>query len=254
MDSQVAYVINTTPKYFYLLRLHLILLQRYAAELEWPIFLATEVSPESTELASLTAEFPSLRIISLSSADAGFFESRLAASKQLPSNFKYIFPIQEDFLLEARPLLHVLSSAIKMMEADSDLDSIRVMPCPGPSTTEEFAEHEMVFSYQATIWRRVTYESFFQNILEYVETNYPGVLQNAKKSITLAVKVNLAEIHIGQTIMKNISKKHLCVRREHRWPNAVYLAPWPYRPTAVVNGVLQTWAKELGEREGFPFS
>ena len=34
-------------------------------------------------------------------------------------------------------------------------------------------------------------------------------------------------------------------------PNGVYFSPWPYRPTAVVKGDLQQWAKDLIRREGF---
>jgi hypothetical protein len=32
----------------------------------------------------------------------------------------------------------------------------------------------------------------------------------------------------------------------------VYLSPWPYRPTAIVQGRLEPWAAELGKREGVP--
>ena len=74
MDHTVAYVINTTPKYFYLLKLHITLLKRYAAELEWPIYIATEEQNHPTILA-LKEEFHYITIIPLQAQDAGFFES-----------------------------------------------------------------------------------------------------------------------------------------------------------------------------------
>ena len=40
--NDVAYIINTTPKYFYILELHLTLLKRYAPSMKWPVYLATE--------------------------------------------------------------------------------------------------------------------------------------------------------------------------------------------------------------------
>ena len=251
--SQVAYVINTTPKYFYLLPLHLTLLRRYAPELGWKVYLATE----DVEAADrIKCDFPELHIIPLDAANAGFFESRLAASKAL-SVAKYIFPIQEDFLLEARPLYSRIEEAIQLLESDNQLGSVRLMPCPGhndPTGSYWAAEPEMPFSYQATIWRREIYETFLQSLIDWIDERYPGARQDRQKSIALAIKVNLAEIKIGQDLMRKICTRHLCARREHNSPNAVYLAPWPYRPTAVVKGVLQSWAVELAEREGCPFS
>ena len=40
--NNVAYLINSTPKYYYILELHLVLLRRYAPNLKWPVYLATE--------------------------------------------------------------------------------------------------------------------------------------------------------------------------------------------------------------------
>jgi len=257
MDHTVAYVINTTPKYFYLLKLHLTLLKRYAGELEWPIYIATE-EPNHPNMIALKEEFHDITIITLPPTHAGFFESRLAASQLLPSTIKYIFPIQDDFLLEARPDYNKLNDAMYMLENNNNLGSVRVMPCPGPLATvlekryKVWIPHEMIFSYQATIWRRRVYETFFQSIIDYTEEKYPGLLNDPKKSATLAIKVNLAEISIGQTLLRNICPMHLCITREHPHKNAVYLAPWPYRPTAVVNGRLEDWAVELFQREGCP--
>ena len=79
---------------------------------------------------------------------------------------------------------------------------------------------------------------------------FKGKSQAEKNRI--AIKVNIAENADGQRILKELSDSlHISVIRQYPHPNAVYLCPWPYRPTAVVQGVLQPWAIELAEREGF---
>jgi hypothetical protein len=42
MKNNIAYLINSTPNYYYILELHLVLLRRYAPNLKWEVFLATE--------------------------------------------------------------------------------------------------------------------------------------------------------------------------------------------------------------------
>ena len=44
--SDIAYLINSTPNYFYIVELHVALIRRYAPQCKWPIFFATEV-PEN---------------------------------------------------------------------------------------------------------------------------------------------------------------------------------------------------------------
>ena len=80
MES-VAYVINTTPKYFYLLPLHLTCLFRYSAvspAVSPVVFLATE-APDHPDITALCTAFPQLQILPLTHANDGFFESRAAA-------------------------------------------------------------------------------------------------------------------------------------------------------------------------------
>ena len=95
--TDIAYLLNSTPKYFYLLPLHFTLLRRYAAKLKWPVYFASEV--DNDELQKLVKTYE-IVYLPLKEEDRFFLESRLAASKALPSSIKYIFPIQEDFLLE----------------------------------------------------------------------------------------------------------------------------------------------------------
>jgi hypothetical protein len=256
MDStECAYLINTTPKYFPLLPLHIKLLERYAPTLKWPIFIATE-SPEL--LPPIT---PVPNILILEKKDSGFFESRAASMKLLPSSIKYVFPIQEDFLLEGRPMEKEIDEAFQIFHTDSSVASIRLMPCPGPSPYDasyieknhwnawkvlDFDKDSLVFTYQATLWKRSEYYTFMNTLLHKTQH------LNERQKLNTAIKINLAEIPEGQQLLKTClsSKKHLSISRLYSHPNAVYLCPWPYRPTAVVRGSLELWARDLAEREG----
>jgi hypothetical protein len=257
--TDIAYLINTTPKYFYMLPLHLSLLQRYAPELKWPIFLATE-EPGHPDILKLKECFPSLNIIPLKQEEEPFWESRLAATRRLPESIQYVFPIQEDFLLEGRPVAAVLEEAVELLDTNDSVDSLRLMPCPGPAGRETFGEtrwrvlssafDEYVFTYQATLWRRETYINFFKNLIIAI----PSTLLTNKHKVEIQIKQNIAERPVGQDILTRVSRLHLAWPREGSWPNAVYLAPWPYRPTAIVQGKIQQWARDLSEREGVPLA
>jgi hypothetical protein len=260
--TDCAYLINTTPKYFYLLNLHITLLQRYAPSLAWPVYLATE-APE------LLGPLPKVTILTLPKNKSGFFESREAAVAMLPDTIKYVFPIQEDFLLEGRPMTKEITEALNIFDYDPTVMSIRLMPCPGPHALDKSYnggiwkildfDMEMVFTYQATLWRRAPYQTFMKSLLHKTEH------LNEKQKIVAAIKVNMAEIAEGQMLLRkclnpchsvvDVSQQaqlHLAFPRSYPHPNAVYLCPWPYRPTAVVRGILEPWASELAQRELVP--
>ena len=249
--TDCAYLINTTPKYFYLLNLHITLLHRYAPTLAWPIYLATE-APEL-----LTPLLPKVTVLRLPANKAGFFESRETAVAMLPPHIKYVFPIQEDFLLEGRPMEKEIAEALQILDNDPQVSSLRLMPCPGPNALDiaykpngtwkilDF-DVEMVFTYQATVWKRAAYQTFMKSLLHKTEH------LDEKQKIVAAIKVNIAEIAEGQMLLRNCltEQKHLAFPRPYSHQNAVYLCPWPYRPTAVVRGTLEQWASELAQREG----
>ena len=254
-QEAVAYLINTTPKYFYLLPLHITLLHRYAPTLGWPIYIATE-SPEL--LPSLPMFGKKINIIHLPMEKEGFLDSRSEAVKQLPAHIKYVFPMQEDFLLEGRPIESAIQSGLEILDNHPHVSSLRLMPCPGPKGGQymdtpwkvlDLNIDSLVFTYQATIWRRDEYTNFMDALIRVI----PPGSQNK-----LAIKVNIAEIMRGQEILFSLgkgegegkSKIHLAWPREGSHPNAVYLCPWPYRPTAVVRGNLESWAVDLANREG----
>jgi hypothetical protein len=254
-STDTCYLINTTPSYFYLLPLHITLLKRYAPTLQWPIYIATE-EPTHSSLVSLQETFPDVKIIPLTQEQEGFFESRQAATRALPDTIEYVFPIQEDFLLEARPLENVFEEAFDILHVYPTIRSLRMMPCPGPRGNNLFAgtkwhildlqAGDMLFTYQATLWRRDAYQEYMDWLC--IQTN--GLNKEQKKK--LAIHTNLAEIHQGQVALRDQGGIHLAYPREGPQPNAVYLAPWPYRPTAVVRGRLEPWAEELADREKIP--
>ena len=86
--TDIAYLINSTPKYYYLLPLHLLLLRRYAPELAWPIYIASE-EPEHPILVECVNTH-GVKILPLKQADRFFLESRLAATLALPPELSLI--------------------------------------------------------------------------------------------------------------------------------------------------------------------
>jgi hypothetical protein len=265
--TDIAYLINTTPKYYYLLYLHLTLLGRYAKDLQWPVYIASEV-PDHPDLVRLKTRFPQINILPLTQEEEPFLESRLAACRKLPSTIDYVFPIQEDFLLEGRPMEKVLEEAVEILDESPSVASLRLMPSPGPVGRQRWGETDWVlleegkdsyiFTYQATLWRRTTYESFFQRLLEFEASMVLGTSPLTKEQkVRVQIQWNLAENSTGQSILmreQGPAVLHLAWPREGPQPNAVYLSPWPYRPTAVVRGQLESWAEELAAREDCPLA
>jgi len=257
--TDIAYMINSTPKYYFLLPLHLLLVRRYAPELAWPIYIASE-EPEHPILQECVAKY-GVKILSLNQTDRFFLESRLAGTLALPPEIKYVFPIQEDFLLERRPDVEAIKEAVTLLDSMQDFSSMRFMPCPGPVTSQasgwaSLKDCEYLFSFQATLWKRGDYGLFLSALLD-MEPAFthmcPPNGSDDKRKKWLQIDFNLAENQHGQRKFAEVlgHKTHLGWVRRGKQPNAVYLSPWPYRPTAVEKGVLGQWAKELANREGF---
>jgi hypothetical protein len=255
--EDVCILINSTPKYFYLLPLQLTLLKRYAPQLKWPIYFATEALQHPL-VAKLILEF-GVRIIALQTSQSGFLESRQAALQKLPSTITYVLPLQEDFLLDRKPDFDALKDALFILDTDRLVSSLRLNPCPGPLSNDLLytkgkpwkilGEHnQYVFTYQATLWRRMDLQTFYNEVLNTLNKTY--TTEEGKKHAALTL--NFAEAAVGQQLLQKClpNVMHLCWPRAGPWPNAVYLCPWPYRPTAVVRGSLEPFAKELFEREG----
>lgn len=260
--SDVCYLLNSTPKYFYLLPLHMALLRRYA-NIKWPVYLATE-DIDNPVCEVLRRDYD-VKILALSLEESGFLESRAAAVRLLPSEIRYVLPMQEDFLLERDVKKDAIEESIRMMDSFPAIGSMRWMPCPGPVTGDsDFGQagghwapitekDTFRFTYQATLWRREIMQEWFTLLLEQFELDYPEQI-SYKERMALQIRSNYAENARGQNYFTRWlgHLSHLAWIRVHKAPNAVYLSPWPYRPTAVTNGRLEAWAVELAKREGFP--
>ena len=263
MDRQdTCILLNSTPKYFYLLPLQLTMIRRYAPMLKWPIYFATEET-EDPITKQLESEF-SVHILPLAKEKAGFLESRHAAISLLPSEILYVLPLQEDFLLDRCPNIESLVDSLFILDTDRNISSLRLMPCPGPHTEDVSyvkekpwkilgSKNQYIFTYQATLWRRLDYNIYLSALLRSVEKDFKN--QGEKNKKYLALTSNVGENHYGQDVLKRSlpDTLHLCWPRAHQNPNAVYLSPWPYRPTAVTRGRLEPFAEELFRREGVKF-
>ncbi len=260
--QDVCILLNSCPKYFYLLPLQLTMIRRYAATLLWPIYFATEV-PDHPVAKQLETEF-SVKILSIPTEKAGFLESRQAALSLLPSEITYVLPLQEDFLLDRSPDRKSLVDALYILDTDRNVSSLRLMPCPGPHDTDTLYVKEKpwfllgpkntyIFTYQATLWRRMDLSMYLNSLLHSMEKDFGNRPTEEKKY--LALTSNLGESVYGQKVLKQCLPDtiHLCWPRAHKHPNAVFLCPWPYRPTAVTRGRLESFAEELFHREGVKF-
>jgi hypothetical protein len=242
-------------------------IRRYADGLvKVPIYLATELTAEN-EYVKRILDLPNVFLVHLQDSETDFLESRIAAFEYL-TEYKYILPLQDDFWLDRAPNYTLLDEALSIMNADQTVQSIRLMPSPGPHSADLDYKAETYsgrwkllsdsdtyrFTFQATLWRTKPYSIFLQTLVQLekpVFTMYKQVVSWSKYCIS----VNIAENTQGQALFKrlcmNPESNHLSIERQGAHANAVFKAPWPYRPTAVVHGVLQPWAKEFMEREGF---
>lgn len=263
MDRQdVCILINSTPKYFYLLPLQLTMLKRYSPFLQWPIYFATEV-PDHPIVQELQEEF-GIRILCLDKANEGFLESRFAALQQLPSEITYVLPLQEDFLVDRAVDKKNLLDALFILDTDRHVSSLRLMPCPGPHESDVSyskdkpwkilgSKNIYIFTYQASLWRRMDLKTYFGALLLAMKKQFKLKSEEDKKY--LALTSNIGENRFGQDILRKCLPDtfHLCWPRTGKWSNAVYLCPFPYRPTAVTRGNLEPFAEELFQREGVKF-
>jgi hypothetical protein len=265
MES-VAYLVNSTPSCYYMLPLHFALVRRYAPFMKH-LFLATEV-PEHPVCVAVAKDY-GVEIIPLKVRDAGFLESRLAALTSLESRFKYVLPAQEDFLLEREASEEAMKEAHTIMSVNEGISSVRLMPCPGPKGKTFYAyprwaflsekEDTYGFTFQATLWSTKACSTWYKALCEKLEEDYPFATTSPDQRRHVEIRANFAENAEGQRFFWKIFSGdrdglHVAWRRAGPWPNAVYMSPWPYRPTAIVKGRLEPWAEELGRREGIVLS
>jgi hypothetical protein len=175
--------------------------------------------------------------------------------------------LQDDFILEMPARIYEFEKLVAYMIANPGIASARLMPCPGPSSRDEdmpglngwkrlSPERDTYgFSYQATLWRTEAAEGWFAALVHLLEALVPKGADgaNGKQRRNIEIRDNLAENSQGQKLFWNVMGgwTHIAWVRRGTWSNAVYLSPFPYRPTAIVRGSVEEWARELAKREGF---
>lgn len=231
------------------------------------LFLATEI-PEHPVCAEVAKDH-GVTLIPLDSKDAGFLASRAAALTQLSlsGKFLHVIPVQEDFLLDRVPDLGALVEGLAILnDAQGLIASARLMPCPGPkgapmasrplwagitSLTDQYG-----FTFQATLWSLDACCAWYMALVKKLEEEWPVATTSPDQRKHVEIRGNFAENSEGQQFFWKFFKErrqvHIGWVRAGPWSNAVYLSPWPYRPTAIVQGRLEPWASELGLREGVP--
>ena len=251
-----------------MLPVHFALVRRYAPFMK-NLFLATEV-PDHPICIAVAKEYD-VELIPLKERDAGFLESRRAALLALEPRFKYVLPAQEDFLLDRPADEEAMLESLGIF-ADGTILSARLMPCPGPKggmAQNSFGQYprwaflsektdEYGFTFQATLWSTAACCAWYDALCIRLEEEYPFATTSPDQRRHIEIRANFAENAEGQRffwkIFDKYNKRHIGWRRAGPWPNAVYLSPWPYRPTAIVKGRLEPWAEELARREGIPMA
>jgi hypothetical protein len=237
------------------------MLRRYAPRLTWNVVLATEI-PES-QLCKEISETFGVRLLELPMTATGFLESRLWALKALQGTYKYCLPLQDDFILEGACDGEALAEAFNLMEVDPACASVRLMPCPGPKMISadwarwarlDPAADQYGFVFQATLWKTEACLKWYERITDILELAAPKATTDPKVRRDIEIAQNIAENGTGQKEFWKWSAErgeyHLAWVRRGSWPNAVYLSPFPYRPTAIVRGSVEPWVHELLRREG----
>jgi hypothetical protein len=259
-------LVNSTPAYFYILPLFFKLLRRYAPKLRWDVLLATE-APNHSICKQVVRDY-AVKCIPIPEESSGFLESRMVALLSVAHDYNYCLPLQEDFLLEMPMWPDAFENIMKYMDSNMCVVSARVMPCPGPSEKSVVAnslrapDWKLItketdpfgFTFQATLWKMKPLIQWYTRICAKLETICRKDSTDPSTRKRVELKENLAENAIGQTEFWTWTDEkdyeHIAFERAGPWPNAVYLSPFPYRPTAIVRGKLEAWALELAKREG----
>ena len=251
MSNSVCILINSCPKYNYLAVICCRLIRRYAPLLTWPIFLATT---GLTAADTQVLENLNVRIMNQTEEEnLDFIESRCVALRILQKDYTNVLLLQDDFFLDREPMYRFLDSAVTFLQENPTYVCVRLMPCPGPKgpSVGEWKKIELgqyLFSFQAGIWSCKWLLSFFEVMIAESLGDFPKY--NCKKNHYWLV-VNPCETGLGASVCMKLGYNAVGFPRSGSWSNAVFLSPWPYRPTAVEKGVLQPWAQEMIKREGF---
>ena len=252
MSNSVCVLINSCKKYNYLALAACKLIKRYAPDLKWPVYFATGGLTDEQKEDVLGLGFTYMEQSDNENAD--FIESRLYALRLLQKDYAFVLLLQDDFFLDRQPDYVALDKTVAMMTENPAVVCTRLMPCPGPTGSEWLSWREIVvdpycyFSFQAGIWSTGWLITFFEGVVRKSQGLFGKYPQYSRNQFWLLV--NPCETEVGTDVAVELGGRFVGWPRVGRWSNAVYLSPWPYRPTAVEKGVLQPWASEMLKREG----
>ena len=252
MSNSVCVLINSCKKYNYLALAACKLIKRYAPDLKWPVYFATGGLTDEQKEDVLGLGFTYMEQSDNENAD--FIESRLYALRLLQKDYAFVLLLQDDFFLDRQPDYVALDKTVDMMTENPAVVCTRLMPCPGPTGSEWLSWREIVvdpycyFSFQAGIWSTGWLITFFEGVVRKSQGLFGKYPQYSRNQFWLLV--NPCETEAGTDVAVELGGLFVGWPRVGRWSNAVYLSPWPYRPTAVEKGVLQPWASEMLKREG----
>lgn len=259
--TDVVILVNSTPKYYYILEFFFGMLRRYAPDLKWDLVFATE--ERNHPVCKRLEQKYNVQILDIPVESSGFLNSRCKALQMLVGKYAYCLPLQDDFILEGSMNAFVIEKLFDYFAADPKLVSARLMPCPGPVSQELVypfwapigRNDEYKFVFQATLWKTEACLEWYSRICGVLDIMAPVDTTHASRRFQIELKENIAENRIGQDVFSEWSEergyKHIAWIRKGPWSNAVYLCPFPYRPTAIVRGKLEGWAEDLAKREGF---
>ena len=251
MSNSVCVLVNSCPKYNKIAVASCCLIRRYATELKWPIFLATSGLNDEQRAMMMVAD---VRLLEQGPENGDFMESRIEALRILRDRYSHVLLLQDDFFLDRAPLYEALEETVRMMTENPEIVCTRLMPCPGPTGDvflkkwkEIVVDPYCYFSLQAAIWSIPWLMRFFEGVVRRATPLISKYPQYSRNQFWLLV--NPCETKVGTDIAVELGGRFVGYPRIGRWSNAVYLSPWPYRPTAVEKGVIQPWATEMLKRE-----
>jgi len=229
------------------------LIRRYATGLKWPIYLASAGLDDEKKAMMMAA---GVHVMEQGPENGDFLESRIEALRILRESFSFVLLLQDDFFLDRAPNYDALEETVRMMTENPEIVCTRLMPCPGPTGDVVLGKWKEIvvdpycyFSFQAGVWSIPWLMRFFEEVVRRATplmTKYPHYSRNQ-----FWLLVNPCETGVGTDVAVELGGRFVGWPRAGRWSNAVYLSPWPYRPTAIEKGVIQPWATEMLKREEF---
>ena len=245
-----AIIISSTKKCAYIWITFFSLLFKHWSDCEYPIFFTSD-DDENNNLEKLKNKF-NINILKLEK-DLGFMPGYEYILNNIKDKYTNAIFLQDDFLIEKKVDSEFIKKCVKIMESDSNIGYIRLMPCPGPKgkkikygdiTLGEIRNNGLLpgfsFSNQAAIYN-IEFLSKIISKIDYNPIEHPfhkawGFERELTKKL------------------EDFDNQLLGFIRKSPNANSVYDSPIPYRPTAIVGGKLEEWAKKLlvGDvREGF---